>query len=184
MNKNRLEMKKALARLLMDKSYIQSEVTLTSGLKSSYYFDCKQTALHPEGAYLIGHLFLEYLDSEVQGVGGMTLGADPLVTAVSLVSYLENKHLPAFIVRKQPKSHGTQSYLEGMANFKEKQKVAILEDVVTTGKSLLQACDRVNEAGLAVIQTLCLLDREEGGKENLLANGFDLQPIFLKSELF
>jgi orotate phosphoribosyltransferase len=177
------ELKSRLARILLDKSYLEKQVTLTSGKKSSYYFDCKQTALHPEGGYLIGRLLLEMLGSQVQGVGGLTLGADPLVSAVSVVSYLENRPLPAFIVRKKPKGHGTGSYLEGLANFRDGDKVAVLEDVVTTGSSLLTACERVRQAGLEIVQVLCLLDREEGGRESLQAQGYDLETLFTRDQL-
>ncbi|MFO8031297.1 MAG: orotate phosphoribosyltransferase [Desulfohalobiaceae bacterium] len=177
------EEKQRLAKLLWEKSYIEGEVVLTSGRKSDYYFDCKQTALHPEGAYLLGKLLLQQLGSNVQGVGGMTLGADPLVSAVSVLSHLQGRDLPGFIVRKQPKKHGTQEYLEGLANFSPGSEVAVLEDVVTTAGSLLTACDRVLSAGLHVVQVICVLDREEGGREELHRRGYDLQCIFTRPEL-
>jgi orotate phosphoribosyltransferase len=177
------EEKQRLAKLLWEKSYIEGEVVLTSGRKSDYYFDCKQTALHPEGGYLLGKLLLQQLRLNVQGVGGMTLGADPLVSAVSVVSHYEGLGLPGFIVRKQPKKHGTQEYLEGLANFQPGCRVAVLEDVVTTGGSLLQACARVLSAGLQVVQVLCVLDREEGGREELRSQGYDLESIFTRPEL-
>ncbi len=97
------ELKARLAKLLMEKSYIEGEVTLTSGKKSNYYFDCKPTALHPEGSYLIGKLFFHMLPEDVGGVAGMTLGADPLVTAVTVISYMEERPLPGLIVRKKTK---------------------------------------------------------------------------------
>ncbi len=180
---NMQEDKKRLARLLMQKSYLEGEVVLTSGRKSDYYFDCKQTALDPEGAYLLGKIILNYLQPEIQGIGGMTLGADPLVSAVSLLSYLEKRPLPGFIVRKNPKKHGTQEYLEGLVNFRTGCQVAVLEDVVTTGGSLLQACTRVQAAGLCIAQVLCVLDREEGGQEQIQAHGFQLEYIFTRKEL-
>lgn len=177
-------LKVRLAKLLMQKSYLAGDVTLTSGRKSTYYFDCKQTALHPEGCYLLGKILLDAITLEAQGVGGMTLGADPLVSAVTLASYLENRALPGFIIRKKPKGHGTKSYLEGMANFSSGQKIALLEDVVTTGGTLLQACQRVKEAGLEIVQVICVLDREEGGKENLESQSYKLQSLFTKQKLF
>ncbi|WP_034641327.1 orotate phosphoribosyltransferase [Desulfovibrio inopinatus] len=177
-------MKAELARLLVEKSYIEGEVTLTSGRKSDYYFDCKQTALHPRGAYLIGNLFYEMLEPlDVVGVGGMTLGADPLVTAVSVVSATQKKPLPAFIVRKQSKGHGTNQYLEGMGNFSKGDKVALLEDVVTTGGTLVKVIERVRDAGLVVTEILTVLDREEGGRENLADAGFALRAIFTRAQL-
>jgi orotate phosphoribosyltransferase len=177
-------MRARLAKLLLEKSYIEGEVVLTSGKKSDYYFDCKQTALHPEGAFLIGSLFFELLkDEDIKGVGGMTLGADPLVTAVSLVSQLQHKPWPGFIVRKTSKGHGTNQYLEGLKNFAPGDRVALLEDVVTTGGTLRTACQRVSDAGLVIHGVYCVLDREEGGTENLASDGFELKSIFTRKAL-
>ncbi|MFW6179805.1 MAG: orotate phosphoribosyltransferase [Desulfohalobiaceae bacterium] len=175
--------KHRLAKLLLEKSYLEGEVTLTSGRKSDYYFDCKQTALDAEGGYLLGKLLLQQLKPDVKGVGGMTLGADPLVSAVCVLSHLEGRNLPGFIVRKKPKKHGTQEYLEGLANFGPGCRVAVLEDVVTTGGSLLQACERVVAAGLHVVQVVCVLDREEGGRQELRSRGYQLECIFTRPEL-
>lgn len=176
--------KHRLARLLLELSYVEGDFTLTSGLKSDYYFDCKQTALHPEGAVLIGNLFLEMLAPlNVRGVGGMTLGADPLVSAVTVMSHLRSTPLPGFIVRKQAKGHGTNAFLEGMANFRPGQPVAMLEDVVTTGGTLVTACERVRDAGLDIVAVCCVLDREQGGAERLAQAGFSLQSIFVRKEL-
>ena len=178
------DMKRRLAKLLMEKSYVEGEVTLTSGKKSDYYFDCKQTALHPEGGYLIGRLFLDMLRGEnVAGVGGMTLGADPLVSAVSVVSFVEGAPLPAFIIRKQSKGHGTNQFLEGLKNFAPGDRVALLEDVVTTGGTLLTAVERVRDAGLEIAAVLAVLDREEGGRERLAEAGLALKSIFTRAQL-
>jgi orotate phosphoribosyltransferase len=113
----------------------------------------------------------------------MTLGADPLVSAVTVVSHIEGRPLPGFIVRKQPKGHGTNQYLEGMANFAPGDKVVLLEDVVTTGGTLLTALERVRAEGLDVVGVLCVLDREEGGRDNLARAGYKLTSIFTRSEL-
>ncbi|NLW80145.1 MAG: orotate phosphoribosyltransferase [Desulfovibrionales bacterium] len=180
-----LELKKRLARLLLEKSYLEGNFTLTSGKKSDYYFDCKHTALHPEGAWLIGKFFLDMIRSKggIQGVGGMTLGADPLVSAVTVVSYLEGYPLPGFIIRKKSKGHGTNQYLEGLKNFEPGQNVCLLEDVITTGGTLLKAVDRVREQGLNIVAIMAVLDREQGGRENLAQAGFELQSIFTRNEL-
>lgn len=175
--------KSRLAELLLQKSYVRGEVTLTSGQKSDYYFDCKQTALDAEGGYLLGKCLLQLLKPEIQGVGGMTLGADPLVSSVSVLSFEEGRSLPGFIVRKKAKGHGTNQYLEGLANFSEGARVAVLEDVVTTGGSLLTACRRTREAGLLISQIVCVLDREQGGKELLRGHGYNLEALFTKKEL-
>ena len=177
-------LKKRLAKLLLEKSYIEREVTLTSGRKSNYYFDCKPTALHPEGSYLIGKLFFDMLSDNVDGVAGMTLGGDPLVTAVTVVSHIEGRPLPGLIVRKKPKGHGTQNYVEGLKNFKPGQKVVVLEDVITTGGSVLLACQRLKEANLEVDHIFCILDREEGGKKHIEEKGIKLHSIFTREELF
>lgn len=178
-------MKQRLARLLVEKSYREGEFVLTSGRRSDYYFDGKQTALHPEGGWLIGHLFNDLLSDvpDLAGVGGMTLGADPLVSATSVVSWERNRPLAAFIVRKSPKGHGTNQYLEGLSNLAPGSPVAMLEDVVTTGGSLLTACDRVREAGLRIVAVCTVLDREEGGREALQAAGYDLRALFRRAEL-
>lgn len=180
------DLKKKLAELLYTKSYKEGNFTLTSGKKSDYYFDCKQTALHPQGGYLIGKLILNLIigsQMKVKGVGGMTLGADPLISAVTVVSYLENHPLPGFIIRKKAKGHGTSAYLEGMANFESGDRVCLLEDVVTTGGTLLTACERVQDAGLKITGIICVLDREEGGRENIADAGFELTSIFTRKEL-
>ncbi len=178
------ELKRRLAELLVQLSYIEGEVTLTSGRKSDYYFDCKQTALHPEGGCLIGGVFLEMLkDHDVKGVGGMTLGADPLVSAVSVLSHIRKRPLPGFIIRKEPKGHGTDQYLEGLKNFAAGDKVALLEDVVTTGGTLIKSVQRVRDAGFEVEAVLAVLDREEGGRENLARAGLSLEAIFTRREL-
>ena len=177
-------MKDRLAAIILEKSYREGEFVLTSGRKSDYYFDCKPTALHPEGAWLIGSLFCGMLAGiDVQGVGGMTLGADPLVSAVTVVSYLNKRPLPGFIVRKQSKGHGTNQFLEGLGNFQPGDKVAMLEDVVTTGGTLITACQRVRDAGLDIVAVLTVLDRQEGGRENLAQAGYRLESIFTRADL-
>nr|WP_279355695.1 orotate phosphoribosyltransferase [Fundidesulfovibrio agrisoli] len=170
--------------MILEKSYREGDFVLTSGRKSDYYFDCKPTALHPEGSFLIGSIFCDMLESvDVMGVGGMTLGADPLVSSVTVVSWIRKRPLPGFIVRKQSKGHGTNQFLEGLANFAPGQKVAMLEDVVTTGGTLLKACERVRDAGLDIVAVLTVLDRQEGGRENLAAAGYELLPIFTRADL-
>ncbi|MBI9081465.1 MAG: orotate phosphoribosyltransferase [Pseudodesulfovibrio sp.] len=178
------ELKRKLAKLLLELSYREGDFTLTSGKKSEYYFDCKQTALHPEGGYLIGRLFFEMLkEYEAEGVGGMTLGADPLVSGVTVVSHIEGRPLPGFIIRKKSKGHGTDQYLEGLANFNKGDKVVLLEDVCTTGGTLITAAERVRDAGLEIVGVLAVLDREEGGREKLKEAGLQLDSIFTRKEL-
>ena len=176
--------KARLARILYEKSYLEGDFTLTSGRKSDYYFDCRQSSLHPEGAFLIGSLFLSMLRGmSVQAVAGMTMGADPLVTATSVVAHLQGLSLPALIVRKEPKGHGTGRSIEGLANVQAGWNVLVLEDVVSTGGSVIKACKRVEEAGMHVPAVFCILNREEGGAEALAEAGYPVQSIFTRREL-
>ena len=141
-----------LKEIIKEKSYEKRKVVLSSGLESDFYFDGKQTTLHAEGAYLTGKLFFEAIKDiqEVEGVGGLTLGADPIATATSVASYLAGRPIPAFIIRKEPKGHGTGAWLEGRKNFRPGSPVVIVEDVVTSGGSSLKAIRRAEEEGLRV----------------------------------
>ena len=178
------ELKKRLARLLARISYREGNFTLASGKKSDYYFDCRQAALHPEGAWLIGSLFVDLLKGhDIAGIGGMTLGADPLVSATSVISYEKGRPLPGFLVRKESKGHGTNQYIEGLANFSPNDRVMILEDVVTTAGSALKALDRVRDAHLVPVGVCCVLDRKEGGAERLAEAGFPLTSLFTRMDI-
>src|SRR5919205_2581402 len=159
-----------LLELLTRLSYEQREVTLSSGLKSNFYIDCKQAVLGAEGHFLVGWLFgaiLRERAPQVEAVGGLTMGADPLASAVATVSYLGSRPLQAFYVRKEAKGHGTGQWLEGAKSLRPGMPVAILEDVVTTGGSALKAIARAREFGLKVALIVGLVDREEGGREEL-----------------
>jgi orotate phosphoribosyltransferase len=159
-----------LLDLLKRLSYEQREVTLASGRKSNFYIDCKQTVLTAEGHFLVGSLLNRVLAEEarsVEAVGGLTMGADPLASAVSTMSFVAGRPLAAFYVRKEAKGHGTAQWLEGTKSLRPDMQVAIIEDVVTTGGSALKAITRVREYGLQVAVILGLVDREEGGREAL-----------------
>lgn len=175
-----------LKELLLQLSYEKRRVTLASGRESNFYFDGKQTALHPEGAFLIGKLFLQLIREKFptcQAVGGPTLGADPLATAVSLTSFIEKTPMPAFIIRKEPKGHGTQNWIEGVKNLTAQMPVVILEDVVTSGGSSVKAIEKAKLGGLKVLGVVSIVDREEGGAEALGALGLPLHSLFKKYEL-
>ncbi len=178
--------RKRLKEILLEKSYRQGTFTLTSGKTSDFYIDGKQTILSAEGAYLCGKLILELIQKEespIQAVGGMTLGADPLVTATSLVSYLENQPIPAFIVRKEAKGHGTGNYIEGLKNLPQGCNVALVEDVVTTGGTLLKVIERVEAQGFQVGLVVTIVERQEGGVETLAKAGYKLESVFTREEL-
>jgi orotate phosphoribosyltransferase len=174
-----------LKKIIIDLSYEKRKVTLASGRESDFYFDGKQTTLHPEGGYLTGKLFFEAIAdvADIEGVGGLTLGADPIATATAVVSFLEGRPIPAFIIRKEPKGHGTGAWLEGRKNLRAGARVVIVEDVVTTGGSSMKAVRRAEEEGLKVLGVVTLVDREEGGRENIEKEGYWLKAIFTKSEI-
>lgn len=181
-----MDLRDRLLNLLKEKSFRRGKFILASGKESDLYIDCRPVTLHPEGAYLVGKLLFERLQrassEEVRGVGGLTLGADPIATAVSLISYLEGKPIPAFIIRKEAKKHGRGLWVEGIANLPEGTPVAIVEDVVTTAGSTLKAIDRAREEGLRVLRVLALVDREEGGRENLKDHGYELEALFSRRD--
>lgn len=157
-----------LRSLIRERSYREGDFMLASGQKSSFYIDLKATTLHPEGAFQIGKLAADLIVEEklnIDGVGGLTLGADPLATAVSLAGRNIQQSWPAFIVRKEPKGHGTSRYIEGVENFTPGARMLVLEDVVTTGGSSLKAIQRLREAGYDPVAVLTVVDREQGGAE-------------------
>ncbi|MFZ4855701.1 MAG: orotate phosphoribosyltransferase [Desulfuromonadaceae bacterium] len=174
-----------LKKIIMELSYEKRLVTLASGRQSDFYFDGKQTTLHAEGGFLVGKLFYDAIkDVEgVQAVGGITLGADPIATATSIAAHLAGQSMHAFIIRKEPKGHGTGQWLEGRKNLPAGTRVVIVEDVVTTGGSSMKAVRRAEEEGLVVLGIVTLVDREEGGRENIEAEGYWLKALFTKSQL-
>lgn len=178
------EIRKRLMAIIMEKSFRYSEepFTLSSGLKSNYYFDCKKTTLDPEGMSLVGRIIFDMLkDSGVDAVGGLSLGADPIANAVALISFQEGRPIKPFIVRKDAKGHGTKNRIEG--NVKAGDRVAILDDVITTGASTITALEAAKEAGLVIDRVIVLVDREEGGAENILKHADRLEPVFKRSEI-
>ncbi len=150
---------------------------LTSGKKTSYYIDCKKVSLDAEGATLIGReIFEEIRTLPVEGVGGMTLGADPIATAVSVISFLEKRPIQAFIVRKTPKAHGSKRQIEG--HLPEGAKVVVVEDVVTTGGSTLRTLEALKNEGYVVLKVIALVDRKEGGREAIEKTGACFESLF------
>ena len=164
-------MKQALTRMLYEKSFLYSEepvYKLVSGRMSQYYVNCKPTILDPKGMFLVGHLAFECIkDLDVQGVGGLTFGADPVAMATAFASYLKEKPIKAFSIRKTQKDHGIIKWVEG--DIKSGEKVVIVEDVVTTGGSTIKAVERARSEGLDVVKVVALVDRQEGGVEAIQA---------------
>jgi orotate phosphoribosyltransferase len=169
--------------LLRERSLIFGDFTLASGRRSRFYFDSKRTTLLAEGSYLAAAEILKTLRERgirADAIGGMTLGADPLVCPVAALSHLEGPPLRAFIVRKEPKGHGTASAIEG--DVPAGSRVVIVDDVVTSGGSTLRAIEAAAGAGLEVVAVLCLVDREEGGGE--LLGRWPFFPLFRRHEIF
>ncbi len=139
---------------------------LSSGRKSDIYIDAKKTLLSPDGLLLTGRVFFEHLRGEkIQGIGGLTMGADPIAYATALVSAIEGRPLGVFIVRKEPKKHGTKQTVE--TALPQGATVVVVDDVVTTGASTIRAVEEARGAGLKVLRAVALVDREEGGRENI-----------------
>ncbi len=175
------EIAQRLLQLALEKGALRyGDFTLTSGRKSGYYFDGRLLSLDPEGAYLIGQALLPVIrDAGAEAIGGPTLGADPIVTAVALTSYREENSpgtaIPAFIVRKEAKAHGAGQAIEG--HLSPGCRVAIVDDTCTTGGSLFQAIDAAEAAGGTVVKVLTLLDRREGGGAELQRRGYDFTSL-------
>jgi orotate phosphoribosyltransferase len=177
--------RRRLLALLTEKSYQKRKVTLASGRESDFYIDCKKTALTAEGHWLVGRLLFAAIAKETPqatGVGGLTMGADPLASAVSLVSHLAGKPLQAFLVRKEPKGHGTGQWIEGRSSLADGAQVAIVEDVITTGGSAIKAIERARAEGLTPTAAFALVDRQEGGREAIGALGVKVFSLFTRED--
>jgi orotate phosphoribosyltransferase len=175
-------LRQVLLDLIIKYAYVEGDFILSSGAESSYYINCKQVTLRAEGALALGRLLFQLLPTHTAAVAGLTLGADPMVSAVSLVSAFSSNPIPALIIRKKPKGHGTQAYIEG-PSLELGAKVVVLEDVVTTGVSALTAVERLQAAGYQVSQILALVDREQGGKELYQSQGIEFQALFSIQEI-
>ncbi|MBW4608098.1 MAG: orotate phosphoribosyltransferase [Hassallia sp. WJT32-NPBG1] len=158
-------------------AYQEGDFILSSGQASSYYINGKQVTLNAQGALAIGRILLSRLPEDTQAVAGLTLGADPIVTAVSVVSAYENRPIPALIIRKEAKGHGTKAYIEG-PTLPENATVVVLEDVVTTGRSAMKAVERLRDAGYTVNLVISLIDRLQGGAEFYQSVGLKFQAVF------
>lgn len=169
-------MEEELKQLLRSTGAVKTgKFTLSSGKKSNFYVDCRKVTLHPQGAKLIGRIILNKIKGlKVDAIGGLTLGADPITSAVVTLS-----DIPGFIVRKKAKEHGTQQKIEGL--IEKGWNVVIVEDVATTGGSALQAIEAVEAIGAKVVKVISVVDREEGAAEAL--KGYDFDPI-LKKQAF
>ncbi len=179
------DMKDRLIELIIGKAFKYSEepiFKLVSGRVSNYYFNCKAVTFHPEGMHLIGNIIFDMIkELNVKGIGGLTLGADPIAYAVAYTSYLKENPIEAFVVRKTPKSHGTMQWIEG--NITKGDRVVVVDDVITTGKSTIEAITRAKETGLAIVKIIALIDRQEGGREAIEELGYRLDAIITREEV-
>lgn len=176
--------KEALLEILYVRSFIFDDkegFLLSSGQRSNVYIDAKKTTLSAEGMEHIGYGFFNELKNEpIDAVGGMTLGADPIACAAALISTMNGRALDAFIVRKEPKKHGTMKWIEG--NLRPGAWVCVVDDVVTTGASVVTTIERVREAGFHVRKAIALVDREEGGRENIEKADCKFTALFTKTD--
>jgi len=170
-------LRQKLLALFADVAYKEGNFTLSSGQTTSYYINGKQVALHAWGGLAVGRLLLAEIPEETIAVAGLTLGADPLVTATSVVAAYEGRSLTALIVRKEAKGHGTQAYIEG-PTLPPGSPVVVLEDVVTTGQSALKAVERLQSNGYKVPLILSLVDRHQGGAELYQEHGLAFKALF------
>jgi orotate phosphoribosyltransferase len=186
-----------LLELLRALSFERRKVVLASGKESDFYVDCKRTTLTAEGHVLVGRLLFERvrrIQPLVRGVGGLTLGADPIASAIALTSFLEFERaggpggqyppgtIDSFIVRKEPKGHGTGQWIEGRKTIPDGSRVVVIEDVVTTGGSALKAIERCRTEKLEPVACVALVDRMEGGREAIEAAGVPLQALFTRED--
>ena len=177
------ELKRRLAVLLAQEALKKGNFTLSSGKASNYYLDGRIITLTPEGAYLTANIILKLIkDNDIDAVGGPTLGADPIVGAVAALSHMHKISLKTFIVRKAAKEHGMQRQIEGPA-LKEGSRALLVDDVATTGKSLIEAKEALDKIGVIADKVIVIVDRCEGARENLALKGLTLEPIFTIKEL-
>ena len=175
-------MRQTLLPLLAGKAYRHGQFTLASGRSSDHYVNCKPVSLSGMGLALLGSLLLEQVETDASAVAGLTLGADPLVSAVALQAALAGRELDALIVRKEAKGHGTGAWLEGPLP-PGGSVITVLEDVVTTGGSSLKAVTQLREAGYRVNRVVTIVDRQEGGLEAMTAARLELRSLFLLDEV-
>lgn len=182
-------MRSQLAEFIRKRAFLKADkpiFRLSSGEMSDFYFDLRRVTLSAEGQHLIGNIVFEKileLGFSPKGVGGLTMGADPIATATAYCSYLKGRPMEAFVIRKEPKAYGTMKQVEG--NVEEGQEVVIVDDVLTTGKSTVKAIEAARAAGLRVLCSIVLLDRKErDGRKNVESSGCPLYSIFEKEDFF
>ena len=168
--------KEELLELLKKDAYNKGDYTLSSGRKSEHYVNCKPVTLSSRGLTLCSVMLLEAVEKDAVAVAGLTLGADPLVSGVAVVCGLDKIKIDALIVRKEAKGHGTQAYIEGKLPEKG-AKITVLEDVITTGGSAIQAVNRLRDAGYTVNRIAAIVDRQVDGEADTAMKEADLELV-------
>jgi orotate phosphoribosyltransferase len=176
-------MKDRLVALLKERSVRFGEFTLKSGKTSDLYVDARTTTFHPEGAVLIANLILDRMRPDVVAVGGPATGAIPMAGAISALSFIRSRPVAGFMVRKEPKGHGTKQWLEGVHGLSPGAKVCVVEDTVTTGGSVLEAIGHIEDAGFEVVQCICVVDRREGAVQRFTEAGHVLEALVGREDL-
>ena len=183
--RNMIKSRNEFLALLKEEAYKKGEFKLSSGRKSEHYVNCKPVTLQGDALMFISWCMLECLEEDCDAVGGLTLGADPLVAGVAMVSAIEERYLDGLIVRKEPKGHGTKAWIEG-PTLAPGSKVTVLEDVITTGGSAIQAAEKLRDAGYVVENVVAIINRQEGTEADDAMDDADLNLIslFKLEELF
>ena len=180
-----MPMLKELIDLLLDKSLKVADepiFELASGKKSNLYIDCRKTTKNARGAYLIGNIIYDKISKlDVDAIGGLTMGADPVADAVAYTSVLKGKLINSFSVRKKAKEHGLKRVIEG--DVKNGDRVVIVDDVATTGQSTIEAIENARAEGLHIVKVIILVDRQEGGRENILKHNVEFESVLTKQDL-
>jgi len=183
--RNMIETREDFLTLLKEDAYKKGDFKLSSGKKSEHYVNCKPVTLQGDALMFISWCIFECLEEDCDAIGGLTLGADPLVAGVAIVSAIEERYLDGLIVRKEPKGHGTKAWIEG-PTLAPGSKVTVLEDVITTGGSAIQAAEKLRDAGYVVENVVAIINRQEGTEADDAMDAADLNLIslFKLEELF
>ncbi len=174
--------RKRLFELIKSQAFFRGNFTLSSGKKSNYYLDARLVTLSAEGAFLCGKLMRAMVqDKAPTAIGGPTLGADPMVGAIGAVSFLEGAPVKTFIIRKESKSHGKGRMVEG-PELTAADRIVVIDDVATTGKAFIHSIDALAQDGLKPVVCVCIIDRQDGAREAVAAQGVEMISLFTASE--
>ena len=177
------EEREELRQIIVKDAYFKEKITLSSGKESDYYIDARRVTLSAHGAYLCARMILDVIgDDTIDAIGGPTLGADPMVGAISVLSHQVGRPVNTFIIRKTPKAHGKQQQIEGPL-LEKGSRVVLIDDVATTGKAFIQSIDVLTEAGIQIHKAICIVDRQEGAREAIAQKNCELISLFDISEI-